>query len=423
MTTHTIAITEDTATMGLLRLPRKVVLGAGQRHAVGSIVSEIGRSALICTDNRLASSPELSHLIDSLTAAGVTATVHSDTAPELPVDGVVACVNQLRGTDIDVVIGFGGGSCLDMAKVVAVLLAHGGSPKDYYGENLVPGPTVPVVGIPTTAGTGSEATPVAVLADPELSMKVGISSPHLIPEVAIIDPELTHSCPASLTAAAGIDAVVHLVESFTAIRRQPSSTLTTERVFVGKTTLTDTYALSGLTLMKSGLIDAYRTPTNATARHDVMLASFYGGVALGTAGTAAAHALQYPLGALTHTPHGMGTGCLLPYVMRYNFPTRLHEFGQIARAMGITSTDLDPIALARAGVEAVDALVDGVQIPRTLEALGLRREDIPVVAEQGLKSKRLVDNNPRLLDYDAALAITIAAFDGDRSFPPVLDDA
>jgi alcohol dehydrogenase len=404
------------AGMGLLRLPRKVVFGAGQRHAIGAIVSEIGRSALICTDQRLAASPEFAQMLASLADAGVQTTVFADTEPELPVAGVISCVNGLEHASVDVVIGVGGGSCLDLAKVVAVLLTHGGSPKDYYGENMVPGATIPVVGVPTTAGTGSEVTPVAVLSDPDMVMKVGISSPHLIPEVAIVDPELTHTCPPSLTAASGIDAVVHLVESFTAIRRPVTTTLTTERVFVGKSILTDMAALNGLALMNTGLVKAYQVPGNAQAREDVMLAAFYGGLALGTAGTAAAHALQYPLGALTHTPHGMGTGCLLPYVMRYNFPARIAEFGQIARAMGVTA-DLDAVSLARAGVEAVDALVDGVEIPRTLGALGLKREQIPTVAEQGLKSKRLVENNPRPLDMKSALAITTAAYEGDRSFP------
>jgi alcohol dehydrogenase len=405
--------------LGLLRLPRKIVLGSGQRHSIGPIVAEVGRSALICTDARLAASEELVAIVDALTASGVRSVVYGDTAPELPVPGIINCVDSVSGTTIDVVIGFGGGSCLDMAKAVAVLLAHGGKPQDYYGEGVVPGPIVPVVAVPTTSGTGSEATPVAVLSDPERALKIGISSPYLIPEVALIDPELTHSCPRSLTAAAGIDAVVHLVESFTAIRRPVTSTLTTERVFVGKSQLTDAIAREGLSLMGRSLVASYDNGSDAAARHDVMVAAFYGGLTLGTAGTAAAHALQYPLGALTHTPHGFGTGCLLPYVMRYNFPERIREFGEIAQALKVPGLSADPVARARAGVEAVDKLVAGVHIPPTLADLGATRDQIPTIAEQGLKSKRLVDNNPRLLDYEASLAITTAAYEGDLDFPDV----
>jgi alcohol dehydrogenase len=302
-----------------------------------------------------------------------------------------------------------------MAKVVALLLAHGGRPQDYYGESAVPGPILPVVAVPTTAGTGSEATPVAVLSDPEREMKVGISSPHLIPHTAVCDPELTHSCPAGLTAHSGADAVTHLVESFTALTRTPTPRLAHERVFIGKSALTDHIALQGLQLMGRSLLTAYHHPTDADARRDVMLAAFAGGLALGTAGTAAAHALQYPLGAATHTPHGLGVGVLMPYVMRYNLPERVKEFAQIARALGVGGAD--EATMARAGVEAVDALIDGVGLPRTIAELGLPAERVEWLAEQGMGATRLVQNNPRPLDLPAMVAISRAAYTGDRTFP------
>jgi alcohol dehydrogenase class IV len=402
---------------GLLRLPRTVLFGPGQRRAVGPIVAEIGRSVLICTDERLAGSPELAEIVAALETEGVQVRVFGETQPELPVAGITDCVSGLVGTSVEVVIGVGGGSCLDMAKVVALLLSHGGTPQDYYGENRVPGPTMPLVAIPTTAGTGSEATPVAVISDPDRAMKVGISSPYLIPQVAVCDPELTHTCPASLTAASGIDAVVHLVESFTAIRRPATGSLATERVFVGKSDFTDMAALSGLELMGRSLLTAHRSPFDAAAREDVMRASLYGGIALGTGGTAAAHALQYPIGALTHTPHGFGTGALIPYVMRFNLPARVEEFGRIADALGASVGADDPVTRAHAGIAAVDALVDGLGIPTTLTELGVREDQLPRIAEDGLTAKRLVENNPRPVDGAAMLAIARAAFEGDRSFP------
>ena len=148
-----------------------------------------------------------------------------------------------------------------------------------------------------------------------------------------------------------------------------------------------------------------------------MLAAFCGGVALGTAGTAAAHALQYPLGAATHTPHGLGVGVLIPYVMRYNLPARIPEFAQIARALGVPDDGRDQASLARAGVEAVDALVDGVGLPRTIAELGLAEDRVEWLAEQGMGATRLVQNNPRPLDHAAMVAIARAAFTGDRAFP------
>ncbi|MCW1100122.1 iron-containing alcohol dehydrogenase [Streptomyces sp. RS2] len=409
--------TSTASPLGVLRLPRNVVLGAGQRRALGPLVAEIGRRVLVCTDARMAASAEYGEMCKALTDAGVEVITWGQTEPELPVTSILRCTHQIASTTVDAVIGLGGGSCLDMAKVVALLLTHGGQPSDYYGENRVPGPTVPVIAIPTTAGTGSEATPVAVLADPDLDMKVGISSPYLIPQLALIDPELTYTCPPGLTAAAGIDAVVHLVESFTAVLRTPSATLATERVFVGKNSLTDGFALQGLSLMARSLPTAYRTPGDPRARHDVMLAALYGGIALGTAGTAAAHALQYPIGALTHTPHGMGTGCLLPYVMRFNLPYRVDEFAQIASAMGVSVPNGSTADLARAGIEAVDALVDAVNVPSTLRELGVQRAHLPTIARQCLKSIRLIENNPRPIDERAALTIATAAFEGDRAFP------
>ncbi|MGW3950582.1 iron-containing alcohol dehydrogenase [Streptomyces sp. NPDC004752] len=403
------------ASFGVLRLPRTVLFGAGQREALGRVAAGYGRDALVCTDARLGASPELAELTACLTAAGVRVHVFDRTEPELPVSGIVDCVAGLAHTPVDSVIGLGGGSCIDMAKVVALLLSHGGGPCDYYGENAVPGPVLPVIAVPTTAGTGSEATPVAVIADPNRAMKVGISSPHLVPQAAICDPELTYSCPASLTAASGIDAVVHLVESYTAVGRTPTAELSSERVFVGKSMFSDAAALEGLSLMGRSLLTAQREPSNADARHDVMLASFLGGVALGTGGTSAAHALQYPIGAATHTPHGFGVGALLPYATRYNLPVRVGEFAAIAAALGVAS-GADPWTDAVSAIEALDALVDGLAVP-TLAELGVREADLPTIAEQGLLAKRLVENNPRPLDHAALLTITTHAFRGDRTMP------
>lgn len=405
--------------MGLLRLPNIVLFGAGQRRAVGDAVAGLGRAALICTDQRLATSGELADIVGAVETAGMTASVFADTQPELPVGSIVECVDAFAGRQIDVVIGVGGGSCLDMAKVVALVLRHGGRPQEYYGEFRVPGPVLPIIAIPTTAGTGAEATPVAVLADPERALKVGISSPHLIPRIAICDPELTLSCPTRLTAATGADALSHLVESFTAIERVPTIRSARERVFIGKSLLTDSVALQGLQLLGRSLLTAYRKPGDIGARQDVMMAALAGGIALGTAGTAAAHALQYPLGGITNTAHGVGVGTLLPYVMRHNFPPRTREFAQIGRALGVDETGLNELALARRGVEAVDALLDGLGLPQSLAELGMPADRLDDVAELGLAASRLVENNPRPLDRAAMAAITRAAFYGDRSFPEV----
>lgn len=400
--------------VGVLRLPRTILFGAGQRHAVGQSVAGLGKSALICTDARFAATDQFQTIAASLAAAGVIYHVFSGTEAELPVAGVATCVAEVAGRPIDVIVGVGGGSCIDMAKVVSLVLAHGGQPSDYYGELRVPGPVLPVVAVPTTAGTGSEATPVAVLTDPHRDMKVGISSPHLVPQIAVCDAELTHTCPGSLTASAGADALTHLVESYTAIRRPGTPELPQSRVFIGKSLFTDKIALAGLRFIGRSLIRAYQEPANAAARHDVMAAALAGGVALGTAGTAAAHALQYPLGGLTHTPHGVGVGVLLPYVMRYNFSARIPEFAEIARALAPGESSGDELADAMRAVELVAQIIEGVGLPRTIAEMGLPAAKIEEVAERALLSTRLVENNPRPLDREAMLAITRAAYDGDQ---------
>ncbi|MFJ5692861.1 iron-containing alcohol dehydrogenase [Arthrobacter sp. NPDC093125] len=403
------------ATFGVLRLPRNIVVGAQQRFAVADIAAEIGGNVLVCTDPRLAASEELQALVRSLESRKLTVRVFGDTEAELPTPGIIACVEELKGQDIDVIIGFGGGSCMDMAKVVSVLLTHGGQPSDYYGEFAVPGPVKPVIALPTTAGTGSEATAIAVVSDPGLGMKMGISSPHIIPFASVCDPELTYTCPPSLTAATGADTFVHLIESFTAITREPTSTLANERVFVGKNVLTDSLALDGIRLVGRSLATAYKDPANAEARGDMMLAALYGGIVLSNAGTAAAHAIQYPVGALTHTPHGVGVGVLLPYVVRHNFGAILPQLKQIAEALGRDTKGMDVRGAALSGVEAIDEVISAIELPATLEELGAKESDLDRIAHLSLNSKRLIDNNPVPLDLEAVSTIVQAAFTGDRT--------
>ena len=251
-------------------------------------------------------------MVAQLEAAGLTVRVDSSTLPDVPVETAVASADAARDFAPDVVVGVGGGSCLDMAKCVAVLLAHGGKPQDYYGEFMVPGPVMPLIAVPTTAGTGSEATPVAVLSDSERQLKVGISSPHIIPTVSICDPDLTLTCPPALTAIAGADALTHAIEAFTAIRRNPAPGLAQERVFVGKNATSDQFALNAIGLLWEGLESACANGANTEARAKVMMGATLAGLAFGVAGTAAAHAIQYPVGALTHTAHRAGVACLAP---------------------------------------------------------------------------------------------------------------
>ena len=400
---------------GAMRLPRSVLFGRGQRRAIGSVAAGVGVRALICTDARLGADPELARIADDLQRAGVKTAVYDETRPDLPVGAIADCVQGARGFSPDLVIGLGGGSCMDLAKVVALLVRHGGRLDEYYGEFMVPGPVLPVVAVPTTSGTGSEVSPVAVVSDAERGLKVGTSSPYLIPQVAVCDPDLTLTCPPRLTASAGVDALTHAVESFTAFARPYDPMTTQKHVFVGKNAMSDHFAKLALAEIWNSLRRACCNGSDTEAREHLMLGALMAGCAFGVSGASAAHTIQYPVGALTHTAHGDGVGTLLPYVMQYNRPACAPAFAELARTVGLGSGDEDSDALAQAFVDGVAGLLTDVGIPGSLQELGLNAEDLDAVAEGSLSAARLITNNPRPLDLGSLQRIVQAAYVGDRT--------
>ncbi|MDX8490894.1 iron-containing alcohol dehydrogenase [Mesorhizobium sp. VK22B] len=397
------------------RLPREILFGKGQRHALPAIAARYGGRAFICTDERLAKTSEFAEILAGLEAARVDTLVYDRTLPDVPRDSVGGCIAGAKDFKPDMVIGIGGGSCLDMAKCAALLLSHGGELQDYYGEFKVPGPTLPVIAVPTTAGTGSEVTPVAVISDPERTLKVGISSPHLIAAVALCDPDLTATCPPSLTAIAGADALTHAIEAFTAAKRGADPSLPQRQVFIGKSALTDHFALLAIRLLGRSLETAYSEGSNENARADMMMGALAAGCAFGTAGTAAAHAVQYPVGALTHTPHGLGVATMLPYVMRYNLCTAAAEIAEVGAALGLPRQGGDTNGLADAAIGEVARLFNAIGITRTLAELGLPEDKIDWTAEQALGIDRLIKNNPRPFDIAAMRRLVRAAYEGDMA--------
>jgi alcohol dehydrogenase class IV len=400
---------------GAMRLPRSVLFGSGQRHAIGAVTAQFGQRVLICTDSRLGSDADFIAIVADLERQGVKAFIYDRTLPDLPTESVADCVSKAASFAPQVIIGVGGGSCMDMAKAVALLLTHGGELSSYYGEYKIPGPVIPLIAVPTTSGTGSEVTPVAVVADSARGTKVGIASPHLIPQVAVCDPELTLSCPPRLTACSGGDALTHAIESFTALARPPSADLTLQHVFVGKNALSDNFALLAISSIWNSLYPAYKNGRDLKARENLMMGALAAGCAFGTAGTAAAHALQYPVGNATHTAHGDGVASLLPYVMEFNRPACVDDFARIARMLGLGSAKSSNDELSSILVDEVARLLDSVGIPRTLQDLGLPADKQQWAAESAIAIGRLVKNNPRPLDLRAMQAITAAAYSGDRA--------
>jgi alcohol dehydrogenase class IV len=399
---------------GTLRTPRNLVFGAGQRAALPTYANMLGKRALIVTDERLAADRTFASMIEGIRALGVQTQVFSGTIAELPASCIAAGLEVGRSFDADLVIGIGGGSCIDASKVIALLLTHGGKAADYYGEFKVPGPVLPLIAVPTTSGTGSEVTPVAVIADPERAVKIGIASPHLIPHTAICDPELTYTCPPSLTAISGADALTHALEAFTTAPRPLTPQIAHEHVFVGKNVLSDHYALFAISHITASLKAAYDDGTDTVARERLMLGATAAGLAFGTAGTAAAHAIQYPVGALTHTPHGAGVAVMMPYVMEFNRSHARSGMAAVADAMGLETEGMSEDQKAGAAIEAVARLFESIGIPRTIADLGITQDQLPAIAEQAMGATRLIKNNPRPLDLQSMTSLVTNAFNGDR---------
>lgn len=396
-----------------IRLPQEILFGKGQRHALPKVAARLGKRALVCTDERFAATDIFADIVASLKAASVEILVYDAVQPDVPQEIVSVCVHQAREFKPDMVIGIGGGSCLDMAKCAALLLTHGGRLQDYYGEFKVPGPILPVIAVPTTAGTGSEVTPVAVISDSERTLKVGISSPYLIATSAICDPELTMTCPPGLTAIAGADALTHAIEAFTAARRGDDHELAQNHVFIGKSALTDHFALLAIKLLGRSLEKACKEGSDEDARADVMMGALAAGCAFGTAGTAAAHAVQYPAGALTHTAHGLGVATMMPYVMNYNLSVASREMAEIGSALGLDSSGIEIEIQAQATIEEIRRLFAAIGITPTLADLGLPVDKLDWTAEQAFGIDRLIKNNPRPFDLDAMKRLVKAAYDGD----------
>lgn len=402
--------------LGFVRQPKFVLFGPGQRRQLGLMAKCLGQRALVVTDERMATTAEFKGMLACLAEEGVKSFVYDKALPDLPRGNIVEAVSQFRDREIDLVIGIGGGSCMDLGKAVSVVLANGGDVRDYYGEFRVPGPGLPIVAVPTTGGTGAEVTSIAVIFDEESHMKMAITDAHLEPTAAIIDPELTLTCPPGLTAATAADAISHLVEGFTARPKNPTPQELATKIYVGKNRITDMFCIKGLELMNASVARVVADPSNLAARADVMFAAYCAGMVINTTGTAAAHAIQSPIAAFSHAPHGFGVSALLPYVMRFNLPYCTSEFAEIGRVLGVATASQPEIEQARAGIARIEELMAAVGAPLDLKAIDVRPEHFRVVADSSLKASRLVLNNPAPMNVETVTALLKRGYDNDRSW-------
>ncbi|MGP3534690.1 iron-containing alcohol dehydrogenase [Microbacterium sp. RD1] len=405
----TIPLPGGDGAIGTLRLPARVHVGFGVRAQAPRLLASFGTRVLVLADPFLVGTALFDGILADLAGAGLEATIYTEIAPELPLASLEAAASVAADAGADSILALGGGSVLDAAKVVALAIAHPGALSRFYGENLVPGPVTPIVAMPTTAGTGSEVTPVAVVSDPERAMKVGISSPFLIPAAALVDPELGMGAPASVTAFSGIDALVHAVESFTAaaIPLEFGGELP---LFTGRNALAEAMAREAAARLSTWLPVAVHSPGDREARLQTALGSLQAGIAFGPTGTHLSHALQYPIGALTHTPHGLGTGLLLPFVL-----DRLRQDPAASARIALLGSSLSTDDDAAAVVHAIAGLNARIGVPATLAEIGVTRDQHGDIAERALQSARLVTMSP--VRADRALLLDIL----DRADTGALD--
>lgn len=391
------------------RSPRQIIEGEGSVEAVGELARQFGTRVMVITDHVIAQQPGFATIIASLERAGTEVHRFDEAVSDVPLEVVDRGVARAREVEPDVIVAVGGGTVVDLGKAVGTLLVHGGRAQDYYGENLVPGPVLPLIAVPTTAGTGTEVTTVAVLSDPDRALKVGISSVHLVPVFAVCDPVMTYSCPPRVTAFAGIDAVCHAVESYTAVTRDVGWRDVVHEVFIGKNPLSDDHALRALQGLGPNLTRVVEDGTDREARAAVMRGATDAGIAFGHAGTGAPHALQYPIGAATKTPHGLGVGLLLPYVLTVNRPIIEPSLIELAACLEIRGPDP-----AEAFIEWVVDLDARLGVPSSLQEIGVQRDQLRGFAELASTVTRIIQNDPGDTSVDGLERILIAAWEGDR---------
>ena len=365
----------------------------------------------LVTDRVLAGNAILDTIRLPLIAAGIDVEVFDGGEPEPSVHSALRVLEQARKYRPDVIVGLGGGSNMDLAKVTAASLTHGGSPRDYFGWDRLPGPVVPLVCVPTTAGTGSEVSHAAVLTDSENAIKVSTLSNYLRPRIAVVDPQLTVSCPAKVTADSGIDALTHAIEACTAIDIDHLELPENETAaYEGRTPLGECVAEKAISLIGQHLIKAVHEPANRQAREGMSLAATLAGMAFSNCAVAVVHALEYPMGGELHVSHGAGNGLLLPHVMQFNLPERVPAFARIAALLGEDTAGKSEAAAADLAIAAVQKLKRAIGIPERIRDIGGREDQLPRFAQKAFAIKRLMMVNPRQPTEGDLLEILRAAY-------------
>lgn len=366
------------------KIANKLITGHG---ATETLLEEVKRldvsNPLIVTDEIL----QKVGVVDQVTSLlkGFSYEVFTGVKPDPELRIVEECSETFTKGNHDGLIAIGGGSAIDIAKSVSAFAPFEGDLSELLGTDLVPAKGAPIITLPTTAGTGSEVTNISILSDKEAQLKKGMVSDHLLPDVAIVAPEMTLTMPPSVTAASGVDALVHAIEAYISVHASP---------------ITDALAIHAMKMIAKNLPKAYANPDHLEAREKMATASLMAGMAFGNAGVGAVHALAYPLGGRYHIAHGVSNALLLPYVMEWNKIACVERFRDIAIALGENISELSDKEAADRAVQAMERLCNDVNIPSGLRAFDIPERAITEMAEDASKIERLLNNNPRKLSKE-----------------------
>lgn len=374
----------------------KLLFGSGVLKRLSSELKRHGFSnPLIITDRNLVDAGIVEKVSQSIGNAAPKHTIFDGGEAEPSLNAAQLAREMASKASPDVIIGLGGGSNLDLAKMTAILHCHGGEPSDYFGFDQVPGSVTPLICIPTTAGTGSEVSHAAVLTDSQTDLKVSTLSPHLRPTLALVDPLLTLTCPSRVTAESGMDALTHAIEAYTCrLPNDMDAGDETDMPYPGKNPVADAFSEKAIRLVAEHLPTAVKDPEDIPAREGMALAATLAGLSFSNGAVAAVHALEYPMGVALHCSHGQGNGLLLPYVMQFNKSARLDAFASIAGFLGNDVQHMTVEEAADTAIQAVEALKLKVGIPKGIRDIGGNASQLKDWADKAHQINRLMDINP-----------------------------
>lgn len=376
---------------------KSIHFGAGSLARIGELsLALMGRRVLVVTDPGMMSTGIVEQALTYLNAAGADVTLFSDVQADPPEAVIETAAAIARAADVGGVVGLGGGSSLDVAKLVALLAVGQEDLKSVYGVGNAKGPRLPLILVPTTSGTGSEVTPISIVTT-GTSEKMGVVSPVLLPDIALLDPELTYGLPPHVTAATGIDAMVHAIEAYTSTSANNNP-------------LSRTLATQALQLMGPALLRAVQDGRDVDARADMLLGSMLAGQAFANSPVAAVHALAYPLGGHFHIPHGLSNALVLPHVLRFNAVSAHHAYVELAPHLFPDLASLEGQARVAAFCDRLEKLSSDCGLPQTLRDMNISEDWLPKLARDAMNQTRLLVNNPRPVSEADALAIYTAAF-------------